>query len=140
MIDRGFISFTISILGYEVNVATALSGIAIMLMGFHFIGLFRIAFLHREARYHHHSQPVGFLGAYGIGLAFAFGWTPCIGPILATILTIAANEQDVARGAGLPAVYSLGLGIPFILAAVAIPAFMKYIRRSKTTEATMNVR
>ena len=103
-----FISFTVPIFGYEVNVATAISGLAIMLMGFHFIGLFKIDFLHREARYHHHSQPVGFLGAYGIGLAFAFGWTPCIGPILATILTIAASEQDVARGAGLLAIYSLG--------------------------------
>jgi cytochrome c-type biogenesis protein len=94
---RQAISFTISIAGYGVNVATAISGIVIMLMGLHFIGLFKIDLLHREARYHHHSQPVGFLGAYGIGLAFAFGWTPCIGPILATILTIAASEQDVAR-------------------------------------------
>ena len=123
---RQAISFTVAIAGYEVNVATALSGLAIMLMGLHFLGVFKLAILHREARYHHHSRPVGLLGAYGIGLAFAFGWTPCIGPILATILTIAASEQDVARGAGLLAVYSLGLGIPFLLAAAGVGTFLGF--------------
>jgi cytochrome c-type biogenesis protein len=123
---RQAIGFTISIAGYEVNVATALSGLVIMLMGLHFIGLFNIGLLHREARYHQQSQPVGFWGAYGIGLAFAFGWTPCIGPILATILTIAASEQDVARGAGLLAIYSLGLGIPFLLAAAGVGTFLGF--------------
>ena len=123
---RQAISFTISIAGYDVNVATAISGIVIVLMGLHFIGLFKIGLLHREARYHHRSRPVGFLGAYGIGLAFAFGWTPCIGPILATILTIAASEQNVARGAGLLAIYSLGLGIPFLLAAAGVGTFLGF--------------
>jgi len=86
---------------------------------------------------------VGFLGAYGIGLAFAFGWTPCIGPILATILTIAANEQDVARGAGLLAVYSLGLGIPFLLAAAGVGTFLGFSgyfkRHLLTVERVMGV-
>ena len=75
-----------------------IAGVFIILMGLHFLGVFKIALLNREARFHQESRPVGLLGAYGIGLAFAFGWTPCIGPVLATILTIAASEQDVARG------------------------------------------
>ena len=74
-------------------------------------------------------KPVGRWGAYAMGLAFAFGWTPCIGPILAAILAVAASEQTVARGAGLLAVYSLGLGIPFMLAAVAIEPFAAFLTR-----------
>ena len=140
---RQAISFTVPIAGFDVNVATALSGIVIMAMGLHFIGLFKIALLQREARYHHHSRPVGFWGAYGIGLAFAFGWTPCIGPILATILTIAASEQDVARGAGLLAIYSLGLGIPFLLAAAGVGTFLafsgKFRKHLVTVERVMGV-
>jgi cytochrome c-type biogenesis protein len=113
------------------GVLSQVAGVFIILMGLHFLGVFKLAFLHREARYHHHSQPVGLLGAYGIGLAFAFGWTPCIGPILATILTIAASEQDVARGAGLLAVYSLGLGIPFLLAAAGVGTFLGFMGKFK---------
>ena len=113
------------------GVLSQIAGVFIILMGLHFLGVFKLAFLHREARYHHHSQPVGLLGAYGIGLAFAFGWTPCIGPILATILTIAASEQDVARGAGLLAIYSLGLGIPFLLAAAGVGTFLGFLGRFK---------
>jgi cytochrome c-type biogenesis protein len=108
-----------------------IAGVFIIIMGLHFIGLFKIGVLHREARYHHHSTPVSFLGAYGIGLAFAFGWTPCIGPVLATILTIAASQQDVARGAGLLAVYSLGLGVPFLLAAAGVGTFLGFFGRFK---------
>ena len=108
------------------GVLSQIAGVFIILMGLHFLGVFKLTLLHREARYHHHSRPVGLLGAYSIGLAFAFGWTPCIGPILATILTIAASEQDVARGAGLLAVYSLGLGIPFLLAAAGVGTFLGF--------------
>ena len=85
----------------HLGVLSQIAGVFIILMGLHFLGVFKLALLNREARYHQQSRPVGLLGAYGIGLAFAFGWTPCIGPVLATILTIAASEQDVARGAGL---------------------------------------
>src|SRR5262249_15609290 len=83
--------------------------IAIIVMGLHFFGLTPIAFLHRQARIHV-AKPVGLWGAYVMGLAFALGWTPCIGPILAAILAIAASQATVAKGAGLLAVYSLGLG------------------------------
>ena len=112
------------------GVLSQIAGVFIILMGLHFLGVFKLAFLHREARYHH-PRPVGLLGAYGIGLAFAFGWTPCIGPVLATILTIAASEQDVARGAGLLAIYSLGLGIPFLLAAAGVGTFLGFLRKFK---------
>ena len=75
------------------------------------------------------AKPVGLWGAYAMGLAFAFGWTPCIGPILAAILAVAASEQTVAKGAGLLAVYSLGLGIPFLLAAFAVEPFAAFLAR-----------
>ena len=108
-----------------------IAGVFIIIMGLHFMGLFKIGFLNREARYHQDAKPVGLMGAYGIGLAFAFGWTPCIGPVLATILTIAASQQDVARGAGLLAVYSLGLGIPFLLAAAGVGTFLGFFGKFK---------
>jgi cytochrome c-type biogenesis protein len=95
------------------------AGIIIIIMGLHFLGVTPIALLHRQKRLDV-AKPVGLWGAYGIGLAFAFGWTPCIGPILAAILAVAASEQTVTKGASLLAVYSLGLGIPFVIAAFAI--------------------
>ena len=115
----------------HLGVLSQIAGVFIILMGLHFLGVFKLALLNREARYHQQSRPVGLLGAYGIGLAFAFGWTPCIGPVLATILTIAASEQDVARGAGLLAIYSLGLGIPFLLAAAGVGTFLGFLRKFK---------
>jgi cytochrome c-type biogenesis protein len=99
-------------------------------MGLHFLGITPIALMHRQKRMEI-ARPVGLWGAYVIGLAFAFGWTPCIGPILAAILAVAASEQTVARGASLLAVYSLGLGIPFIIAAFAIEPFAAFLARFK---------
>ena len=107
-----------------------LAGIVIMIMGLHFLGLTRIGFLMREGRLPIH-KPVGHCGAYVMGLAFAFGWTPCIGPILAAILSIAAAEATVAKGAGLLAVYSAGLGIPFLIAALMIEQFSALFARMK---------
>ena len=106
------------------------AGFIIIIMGLHFLGLTPIAWLHHQKRLEV-AKPVGLWGAYVIGLAFAFGWTPCIGPILAAILAVAASEQTVARGAGLLAVYSLGLGIPFIVAAFAIEPFAAFLARFK---------
>jgi cytochrome c-type biogenesis protein len=108
-----------------------LAGIFIIIMGLHFLGVFKIGLLQREARYQTQSKPASLLGAYGVGLAFAFGWTPCIGPVLAAILSVAASEQDVTRGMFLLAVYSLGLGIPFLLAAWSITSFLKFFARFK---------
>jgi cytochrome c-type biogenesis protein len=106
------------------------AGIIIIIMGLHFLGLTRISLLMREGRMPM-PKPVGFWGAYAMGLAFAFGWTPCIGPILAAILSIAAAEATVAKGAGLLAVYSAGLGIPFLLAAFMIEQFSTLFARMK---------
>jgi cytochrome c-type biogenesis protein len=104
------------------------AGVAIMIMGLHFLGLTPIAWLMREKRLQV-TKPVGLWGAYAMGLAFAFGWTPCIGPILAAILAVAASETTVLKGAGLLAVYSLGLGIPFLMAAVAVGPFAAFLAR-----------
>ena len=117
----------VTIGGFSFNPITSVAGLVIIAMGLHFLGAFRFLWLSREVRYHHKVHPGGFLGAYAIGLAFAFGWTPCIGPVLGTILSIAASEQDVARGAGLLAVYSAGLGIPFLLAAAGIGTFLSFM-------------
>jgi len=105
-----------------------IAGLAIILMGLHFLGLTRIGFLMREKRAAM-PKPVGLWGAYVMGLAFAFGWTPCIGPILAAILAVAASEATVAKGAGLLGIYSLGLGIPFVVAALAIEPFAAILAR-----------
>jgi cytochrome c-type biogenesis protein len=107
-----------------------LAGIAIIIMGLHFLGLTRISLLMREGRLTI-PKPVGLSGAYVMGLAFAFGWTPCIGPILAAILSIAAAEATVAKGAGLLALYSAGLGIPFLLAALMVEQFSSAFARMK---------
>ena len=106
------------------------AGIAIILMGLHFLGLTRIGFLMREGRLPI-PKPVGLWGAYVMGLAFAFGWTPCIGPILAAILSVAASETTVTKGAGLLAVYSAGLGIPFLIAAFMVERFSAVLARMK---------
>jgi cytochrome c-type biogenesis protein len=110
------------------NELSILAGVAIIVMGLHFLGLTPIAWLMREKRLEV-GKPVGLWGAYLMGLAFALGWTPCIGPILAAILAIAASESTVAKGAGMLAVYSLGLGVPFIVAALAVEPFAAFLVR-----------
>jgi cytochrome c-type biogenesis protein len=109
---------------------SVLAGIVIIIMGLHFLGLTRIDLLMREGRLPI-PRPVGLWGAYVMGLAFAFGWTPCIGPILAAILSIAASEATVTKGAGLLAVYSAGLGIPFLIAAFMVEQFSSLFARMK---------
>jgi len=125
---------TASALGQVVRqyltVLSTVAGLAIIAMGLHFLGVFRIGLLYREARFHV-PRPVGLWGAYVMGLAFAFGWTPCIGPILAAILAVAGSETSVAKGALLLAVYSAGLGIPFLLAALAMKPFAAFMKRMR---------
>jgi cytochrome c-type biogenesis protein len=118
------------------QVLETVAGIAIIIMGLHFLGVTRIAFLMQEKRATM-IQPVGLWGAYVMGLAFAFGWTPCIGPILAAILAVAASEATVAKGAGLLAVYSLGLGIPFLIAAIAVEPFAAFLVRFRAHLGTV---
>jgi cytochrome c-type biogenesis protein len=111
------------------DILSILGGAAIVVMGLHFLGVFRLALLYREARVQVQRQPPGMWGGYILGLAFAFGWTPCVGPVLAAILFVAGSEDSVARGAGLLFVYSLGLGVPFMLAAGFAPAFLGWASR-----------
>ena len=113
-----------------------IAGIVIIVMGLHFLGITPIALLHRQKRLEV-AKPVGLWGAYVMGLAFAFGWTPCIGPILAAILAVAASKDTVAKGAGLLAIYSAGLGIPFLLAAVALERGTAVIARLRYHLATV---
>lgn len=127
----------------HLTLLSQIAGVFIIIMGLNFLGVFKFSFLAREARYQTETRPAGLLGAYAVGLAFAFGWTPCIGPVLATILTIAASEQDLTRGAGLLAIYSAGLGIPFLLAAAGVGTFLGFLQRFRhhmlTVERIMGV-
>jgi cytochrome c-type biogenesis protein len=113
------------------NILSILAGIIIAIMGLHFLGVLRIGFLYREARIGVEKKPAGLIGAYVIGLAFAFGWTPCVGPVLAAILFVAGSEESALRGAGLLAVYSLGIGIPFIIAGAFASRFISWANRFK---------
>ncbi|HEY0292527.1 MAG TPA: cytochrome c biogenesis CcdA family protein [Hansschlegelia sp.] len=113
-----------------------LAGIAIIVMGLHFLGLFRIPLLMRDTRVEV-EKPVGLWGAYVMGLAFAFGWTPCIGPVLAAVLAVAASEATVAKGAGLLAVYAAGLGVPFLIAALAMGPFVRFLKRFRSHLGTV---
>jgi cytochrome c-type biogenesis protein len=113
---------------YYSNELAIAAGIVIIVMGLHFLGITPIRLLQRELR-PQMQKPVGLWGAYVMGLAFAAGWTPCIGPILAAILAIAGSQSTVAEGAGLLAVYSLGLGLPFIVAALAVEPFAAFLSR-----------
>jgi cytochrome c-type biogenesis protein len=119
------------------SLLSKIAGLIIIVAGLHFLGLIHLPILHREARYHADTRPAGLLGAYLIGLAFAFGWTPCIGPVLGAILAIAAGEDSVRQGVSLLFIYSLGLGIPFVAAAVAIRPFMNAIQRFRRHLATV---
>ena len=100
-----------------------ISAIVVMIFGAHFIGVFRLKFLDQDIRMDAGDRGGSALGAYVLGLAFAFGWTPCIGPQLGAILTIAAQEGSVGRGTLLLAVYAIGLGLPFLLVAAFFPKF-----------------
>jgi cytochrome c-type biogenesis protein len=117
-----------SVIRYYSNELAIVAGVAIIVMGLHFLGITPIRFLYRQARLDV-QKPVGLWGAYVMGLAFALGWTPCIGPILAAILAVAASKATVAKGAGLLAVYSLGLGVPFVIAALAVEPFAAFLAR-----------
>ena len=120
-----------------------IAGVVIIAFGLHFIGIIKIPFLYREARLDAGDQGGSAFGAYILGLAFAFGWTPCIGPILGTILSLAAQEGSFARGSILMGLYAIGLGLPFILAAIfinrAINIMNKFKRYMRGIEVFMGV-
>ncbi len=101
-----------------------IAGTVIVIFGLHTMGVFRIPFLDVEKRVHATTQPATLFGSFGIGLAFAFGWSPCIGPILATVLVVAASHETVGQGVALLTAYSLGLGAPFLLTGIAVDRFL----------------
>ncbi|PIQ81671.1 MAG: cytochrome C biogenesis protein [Candidatus Omnitrophica bacterium CG11_big_fil_rev_8_21_14_0_20_64_10] len=107
------------------------AGMVIIGLGVHLIGIVRIPFLQAERRFELKRGPVHPIGALLIGAAFAFGWTPCIGPILAGILALAATQETVGQGMALLAVYSLGLGVPFLLTSLGVQAFLRFFARFK---------
>jgi cytochrome c-type biogenesis protein len=120
-------------LGSSLRVHKALlaraGGVLIIVFGLYTIGALRLARFDRERRLHLEQKPVGFLGSAVVGMAFAAGWTPCIGPILGSILTLAGNTGDVRRGIVLLAAYSAGLAVPFLIAAAALDAFREWFLR-----------
>lgn len=130
-----FLGFTASILGQfflqNQILLARISGAVVIIFGLHFLGIFRIPLLDREARLDAGDKGGSTLGAYVLGLAFAFGWTPCIGPQLGAILSIAAQESSVQRGTTLLAVYAVGLGLPFLLAAAFIDRAQGFMARVK---------
>jgi cytochrome c-type biogenesis protein len=120
----------LSSLVYEyLDILRIVGGIIIIIFGIHFMQIIQIPFLNREMRYQIESYRPGIVGSYVIGLSFAFGWTPCIGPILGSVLSIAASSETVTYGIVLLMLYSAGLGIPFLIAAYAINGFMKFLSR-----------
>jgi cytochrome c-type biogenesis protein len=137
---RPYLTSRYELFGIDAGMAE-IAGIVIILFGLHFLGIFKISLLHRQARYHHNTLPPGIFGAYLIGVAFAFGWTPCIGPVLATIIAVASSQNTIGEGMLLLGVYSAGLGVPFILAAFAVRPFIGFMshfkRHLKYVEKTM---
>lgn len=105
-----------------------IGGSLVVILGLHFAGLFKIKFLDREKKIHLNKKPLGLFGTVLVGMAFGAGWTPCVGPILGSILTMAAATQDIAKGIILLISYSIGLGIPFLLAGLLIHKFFEYFK------------
>jgi cytochrome c-type biogenesis protein len=104
-------------------------GVLIILFGLVCLGVFRVRLLTQDRRVHLERKPLGYLGSALVGMAFAAGWTPCIGPVLGGILGLAATSTDVSRGMLLLAVYSAGLALPFLIAAVAVESFLDWFQR-----------
>lgn len=132
-------SFINRILIQHMDILSKIAGAIIVVFGVHMTGIIRIPLLYREARFNTIDKPQNWLGAYVIGLAFGFGWTPCIGPILGTILALAAADSSLAHGVSMLAVYALGLGIPFMIAAFAINPFLGFMRRFRKYFKAMEI-
>lgn len=115
---------------YELGIV---AGIVVLLFGLHLAGLLPLHWLEREARFHTEVRGGRVVGAFLLGLAFAFGWTPCIGPVLGVILTMSASTADLQTGTALLAVYSMGLGLPFLLAALFTDVLLERLRQLSRT-------
>jgi cytochrome c-type biogenesis protein len=106
-------------------------GVIIIIFGLYLLGVLNIGFFSRERRMHLADKPVGYLGTVLVGIAFGAGWTPCIGPILASILLYTSSQADLARGMALLTAYSLGLAVPFLVSAVAVERFLAFFQRMR---------
>ncbi len=119
------------VLGYYRDWIARIGGALVIVFGLYLLGIFNIGALNRERRVHLTDKPLGYLGTVLVGMAFGAGWTPCIGPILGSILAYSSTQDDVGQGVALLSAYSLGLGIPFFLAAVAVERFLGVFSRLK---------
>jgi cytochrome c-type biogenesis protein len=119
------------VLASRMRLLSQIAGLIIIVFGIHLLGIVKINFLYKDKRFHNVEKPRGMLGALVLGLAFAFGWTPCIGPILAGILTIASTKQTVTQGVFLLGIYSMGLGIPFLMTSLGLNKFLAFYSRFK---------
>lgn len=122
-------SFLGSFFQYYEAWITRIGGVVIVLLGLHLAGVFRLAPLLREKRIHLADKPAGYLGTLGVGVAFGAGWTPCLGPVLGAILTYGFSRETLWAGVGLLSVYSLGLAVPFLAAALALDRFLQAFQR-----------
>jgi len=123
----------------ELNIISKIAGAIIIVFGLHMIGIFKIPFLNYEKRFQTEGKPLSFIGAFVVGLAFAFGWTPCIGPILAAILAIASQQDTIGKGIILLSSYSLGLGIPFLITGMSITVFYNFFNKLKKHMHTVEI-
>jgi cytochrome c-type biogenesis protein len=123
----------------KVLLLNKIAGIIIIIFGLHTAGVFKIRFLQYEKRFHAQQKPLTWVGSILVGMAFAFGWSPCIGPILAGILVYASTQETVKRGIVLLASYSLGLGIPFFIAGIAVNSFLSVFKWMKKYLRTIEI-
>ena len=119
------------LLGYQRAWISRIGGVLIIVFGLYMLGVFNVSLFSRERRFHIADKPVGYLGTLLVGIAFGAGWTPCIGPILGSILTYAASAADLSRGLWLLLAYSLGLAVPFLVSALAVERFLDFFTRMK---------
>ncbi len=124
-------SFIGQALTQYLDTLSMVAGAIILIMGLHFLGVFRLSWLYASKTVEVKNKPPGVIGGYLVGLAFAFGWTPCVGPVLAAILFLAGSKDTAWQGAGLLFVYSLGIGLPFLIAALFAGPFMSLMSRAK---------
>lgn len=132
-------SWLSQLLADYLDTLTVVAGLVLIAFGLHFAGVLRIGFLNYEKRFQLQERPVGPLGAYVVGLAFAFGWTPCVGPVLAGVLTLAASGDSIVQGALLLLAYALGIGVPFLLAAAFVTPFLRFVGRFRRHYRTVEL-
>src|SRR2546426_8589657 len=106
-----------------------IGGVLIVIFGLYIVGLLKIGFFARTQQWQFREKPAGYLGSFAVGITFAIGWTPCVGPILGAILSLAGTAETVQRGIGLLVAYSAGLGLPFLISAAALGPFLAFFKR-----------